>query len=281
MGRTYFRRTALAATALGLAGLGAGVPGLSRALFDSRPLQQERFAILAQAVGDSRWKLLVLEQIKARPLCWEERRDGLMKPSLNDFDFSGICSRYLDSNGYSLRTGGTDSDKRFRLKLEQNRDALMLQAMDPVRGDSTVVARATRVRRGKKAFVKMTLEPGGALGGRGPPGPTAEPCVFRQFQADAHAHGLESGQQPPEPQLLSESAQRSRTAAGRRQWPGKAGTDPTGSDSLPSLTLGQLRERPPRARHSWDHFLSCAGVRSAKRLFRVETRTDSCNAFHF
>ena len=178
MGRTYFRRTALAATALGLAGLGAAVPGLSRALFDSRPLQQERFAVLAQAVGNSRWKLLVLEQIKARPLCWEERRDGLMKPSLNDFDFSGICSRYLDSNGYSLRTGGTDSDKRFRLKLEQTRDGLLLQAMEPVRGDSTVVARATRVRRDKNAFVKLTLEPGWALERRAYKGRTLSHVYF-------------------------------------------------------------------------------------------------------
>lgn len=178
MDRTYVRRTAMAGTALGLAGLGAAVPGLSRALFDSRPLQQERFAVLAQAVGDNRWKLLVLEQIKARPLCWEERGDGLINPSLNEFDFSGICSRYLDSNGYSLRTGGADSDKRFRLKLEQNRRGLVLQAMDPVRGDSTIVARASRMRRDMNAFVKLTLEPGWALERRAYKGRTLSHVYF-------------------------------------------------------------------------------------------------------
>ena len=97
MGRTYFRRAALGAAALGLAVAAGSFPGWTRALFDSRPLEEERFAILAQPVGQDRWKLLVLEQIKARPLCWEERRDGLMNPSLNSFDFTGVCSRYLDS----------------------------------------------------------------------------------------------------------------------------------------------------------------------------------------
>ena len=67
MGRTYFRKAALSAAAVGLAAFAGSLPGLARALFDSRPVQEERFAILAQAVGGDRWKLLVLEQIKARP----------------------------------------------------------------------------------------------------------------------------------------------------------------------------------------------------------------------
>ena len=178
MSRTYFRWTAMAATALGLIGLGAGGPGLTRALFDSSPLKQERFAILAQAVGNSRWKLLVLEQIKARPLCWEEREDGLIKPSLNEFNFSGICSRYLDSNGYSLRTGGADSDKRYRLKLEQSGNRLVLVALEPDRGESTIVARANQIQRDKNAFVKLTLSPGWSLERRAYKGRTLSHVYF-------------------------------------------------------------------------------------------------------
>ena len=163
MGRTYFRKAALTGAAVGLAAIAGSLPGLARALFDSRPLQEDRFAILAQAVGRDRWKLLVLEQIKARPLCWEERQDGLMNPSLNNFDFTGICSRYLDSNGYSLRTSGTDADKRYRLRLNQSRNGLTLQAMDSLGGGGITVARARNVRRDKNAFVKLTLEPGWSL----------------------------------------------------------------------------------------------------------------------
>ena len=69
--------------------------------------------MLAQAIGRAQWKLLVLEQIKAQPRCWRARQDGLVEPSLNRFNFSGICKRYLDSNGYSLRSGGQDLGTRF------------------------------------------------------------------------------------------------------------------------------------------------------------------------
>ena len=178
MGRTYFRKAALSACAVGLAAIAGSLPGLTRALFDSRPLNQERFAILAQAVGRDRWKLLVLEQIKTRPLCWEERQDGLMNPALNNFDFTGICSRYLDSNGYSLRTSGKDAEKRYRLRLNQNRNGLALQAMDSVGGGGITVARASRVRRDKNAFVKLTLEPGWSLERRSYKGRTLSHVYF-------------------------------------------------------------------------------------------------------
>ena len=178
MGRTYFRKAALTGAAVGLAAIAGSLPGLARALFDSRPLQEDRFAILAQAVGRDRWKLLVLEQIKARPLCWEERQDGLMNPSLNNFDFTGICSRYLDSNGYSLRTSGTDADKRYRLRLNQSRNGLTLQAMDSLGGGGITVARARNVRRDKNAFVKLTLEPGWSLERRSYKGRTLSHVYF-------------------------------------------------------------------------------------------------------
>ena len=178
MGRTYFRRAALSAGAVGLAAIAGSLPGLARALFDSSPLQEERFAILAQAVGSDRWKLLLLEQIKARPLCWQERQDGLMNPSLNNFDFTGICSRYLDSNGYSLRTSGRDVDKRYRLRLNQNKQGLALQAMDSVHGGAITVARASKVRRDKNAFVKLTLEPGWSLERRSYNGRTLSHVYF-------------------------------------------------------------------------------------------------------
>ena len=45
--------------------------------------------------------------------------DGLVDPALNRFDFTGICSRYIDSNGYSLRVGEEDLASRYRLRLEQ------------------------------------------------------------------------------------------------------------------------------------------------------------------
>jgi Protein of unknown function (DUF3747). len=111
-------------------------------LFNSRPLDASRFAVLARPLGSSDWTLLVLEQIKPQPLCWQERPDGLIDPALNRFNFAGICSRYLDSNGYSLRIGEQDLASRYRLQLRQNGNELELQASTPSDPTTLVVARA-------------------------------------------------------------------------------------------------------------------------------------------
>ena len=156
------RRSALFSSALLLTGLGLPLiqplGSSARAVFDSKPLQQNRFAVLAQPVGQSDWKLLVLEQIKARPLCWTPRPDGLMEPTLNTFNFSGICSRYLDSNGYSLRAGGRDLNSRFRLRLVQNGQSLALQAMDPMQSAPIVIGTAPIPGRDRNGFVRIGLD---------------------------------------------------------------------------------------------------------------------------
>lgn len=178
MRRTYLRRLLLTGTAFLLGSSFSALPGWARSIFDSKPLKQEQFAVLARAVGSDGWKLLVLEQIKASPLCWKDRADGLVQPSLNTFDFTGICSRYLDSNGYSLRTAGEDTQKSVRLRLRQGRSGLELQAMDPNRTTAVVVARARRARRNKDAFVKLTLEPGWKLERRAYQGRTLSHVYF-------------------------------------------------------------------------------------------------------
>ena len=195
-----------------------GIPLAAASLFDSQPLDQERFAVLAQAVGTNRWKLLVLEQIQTRPLCWEERGDGLVTPSLNNFDFTGICSRYLDSNGYSLRTGGSDMASSFRLRLDTDQRGLRLSAMDPDRGVPIVVARAERPKRDRDAFVKLELEPGWSLERRAYKGRTLSHVYFAHAEPTAtllarsgerpstrsfNSPGLSAPQQPARDQLAS------------------------------------------------------------------------------
>jgi len=195
-----------------------GIPLAAANLFDSQPLDQERFAVLAQAVGRDRWKLLVLEQIKPRPLCWETRRDGLVNPSLNSFDFTGICSRYLDSNGYSLRTGGSDMASSFRLRLDTDQRGLRLSAMDPNRGVPIVVARAERPKRDRNAFVKLELEPGWSLERRAYQGRTLSHVYFAHAEPTAtllaragerpstrrfNSLGLSAPQPPAQTQLVS------------------------------------------------------------------------------
>ena len=154
MQRTYLPLLALAAAAAAPAWAG---------VFNSQPLEQERFAVLAQPVGKNDWKLLVLEQIKPDPLCWEQRSDGLIDPALNRFDFSGICSRYLDSNGYSLRVADQDLASRYRLRLEQQGQSVALLAMSPSQPAELVVGQAPLPKRDREAFVQIKLEPGWSL----------------------------------------------------------------------------------------------------------------------
>ncbi len=163
MQRTYLpwlgAGLALASTA------GLAIQGGSRAasLFSSRPLDQSRFAVLAQPVGRSDWKLLVLEQIRPEPRCWQERPDGLIDPALNRFDFSGICSRYIDSNGYSLRVGETDLGGSHRLRLKQAGNSVALVAFTPSDTTELLVGQGALRQRDRDGFVLIQLEPGWQL----------------------------------------------------------------------------------------------------------------------
>ena len=149
----------------GLALLSAGLVGSQAAagVFQSQPLEQERLDVLGQPVGSQGWKLLVLEQLKPAPKCWEERRDGLIDPALNRFNFSGICSRYLDSNGYSLRVGDDDVSPRYRLRLESQGNTLVLLAMSGSHPTELVVGRGAIPLRDRSGFVALKLEPGWQL----------------------------------------------------------------------------------------------------------------------
>lgn len=161
MWRTY--RRALGVTAVGALSVLLPTGLAARGVFDSHPLRQESFAVLAQPVGRSDWKLLVLEQIKQRPLCWTKRVDGLMDPTLNTFNFAGICSRYLDSNGYSLRSGGEDLGTRYRLNVRQKGNMLELLAGHGGSTTQISIGRAVIPARDRNGFVKLRLDDGWRL----------------------------------------------------------------------------------------------------------------------
>ena len=161
MSRTYLRAAGL--TAVGFLAAGLSQESKARSLFDSAAVPQKHFAVLAQPIGRTQWKLLVLEQIKTQPRCWRARQDGLVEPSLNRFNFSGICKRYLDSNGYSLRSGGQDLGTRFRFRLKQSGASLKLEALDPQQKAPLLVGQARIPGRNPNGFVALQLEPGWTL----------------------------------------------------------------------------------------------------------------------
>ena len=83
--------------------------------------------------------------------------------ALNRFNFSGICSRYLDSNGYSLRVGDDDVSPRYRLRLESQGNTLVLLAMSGSHPTELVVGRGAIPLRDRSGFVALKLEPGWQL----------------------------------------------------------------------------------------------------------------------
>ena len=87
------------------------VPAARAALFQARDVKGESFILVAAPIGDgSSAQLNIYEQVRDRRPCFS--REGtaptVVKPLLVTFDFTGICSRYIDSNGYSVRVGTTD-----------------------------------------------------------------------------------------------------------------------------------------------------------------------------
>ena len=162
MQRTYLPWLGLTALAAG-ASVSLRPQVLAADLFTSQPLDQSRFAVLAKPVGRSDWNLLVLEQLAPMPRCWDSRADGLVDPALNRFDYTGICSRYLDSNGYSLRVGQNDLGGSYRLRLQQQGTSLQLLAMNPNESTDLLVGKGRLSRRDRDGFVALQLEPGWEL----------------------------------------------------------------------------------------------------------------------
>ncbi|HEY9648310.1 MAG TPA: DUF3747 domain-containing protein [Chroococcidiopsis sp.] len=76
-------------------------------------------------------QLLILEQVSnARP-CWQISQSSIptvVEPLLLNFDFTGICSRSLDSNGYSVRVGGQDLAEDYSLRIVRRDNDLVLVA---------------------------------------------------------------------------------------------------------------------------------------------------------
>ena len=159
-------RAALAG--LGLAGavlsLAWPMAAGAQALFQAGELDQSRFVLVAAPIGNGeRAQLNIYEQIRPTRPCFAigEGRPAAVNPLLATFDFTGICGRYIDANGYSLRIGGTDLATTYRLMVSRSGSDTLLLAI-PTRGSGPemVVARSGGVASG---FLRLHLEPGWQL----------------------------------------------------------------------------------------------------------------------
>jgi len=155
----------MAATALQAVCLTAGVQ--ARQLFDAVEVDQARFVVVAVPVGSSGTKaqLQIYEQIDPRRrACFETSGSNpvAVAPLLGTFDFTGICRRYIDSQGYSVRVGSEDlgSGYRFVVRKVGADNLLMAAPAGGAGGKPEMLVGRTNGTAGPTAFLAFTLEPG-------------------------------------------------------------------------------------------------------------------------
>ena len=134
-------------------------------LFNAVPVDESNFVLVSAPIGSgARSQLNIYEQRSSKRACFAVSGafPAIVDPLLSTFDFSGICNRYIDGNGYSLRIGGDDLGTRYRLTVVNTGTDMELLAT-PTRNPSQptfVVARASGAGSG---FLKLSFEPGWSL----------------------------------------------------------------------------------------------------------------------
>src|SRR4028119_48466 len=125
-----FRRSfATIATAAATTGAIVTAVATLAATFGQQDLDQSRIIAIAAPRGTTgAHQLLIVEQItNARP-CYSEAGSNpvTVTPLLLDFDFTGICGRSTDSNGYSIRVAGEDLGLQYSLRVVNRSGDLVL-----------------------------------------------------------------------------------------------------------------------------------------------------------
>ncbi len=147
----------LALTAL-LSLAGFGQSPAAAAEFGNQELDSNKVITVASPIGNRAHQLLVLEQLSNSRQCWEESEDNV-KPLLLQFDFTGICGRGTDSNGYSVRVGGEDLGWRYDLRMLRDGDDLKLVARS-VSDRSKPDIEVGRASNQSGEFTAVELNPG-------------------------------------------------------------------------------------------------------------------------
>ncbi|MEO0349354.1 MAG: DUF3747 domain-containing protein [Cyanobacteria bacterium P01_A01_bin.15] len=124
--------TTLSAVAVTACGAVMSLPfSSSAAQFGQQSITDDRVVAVAEPISNGRfYRLLIIEQLSSVRRCWQEQAGSptTIEPLLLTFDFTGICGRSSDSNGYSVRIGGEDLGTRYRLQVEKQGNVLVLVA---------------------------------------------------------------------------------------------------------------------------------------------------------
>ena len=134
-------------------------------LFTTAEVDETKFVLVSAPIGSGeRSQLNIYEQrTSARP-CYSVSgvAPGVVDPLLATFDFTGICNRYIDGNGYSLRIGADDLGTSYRLTVIKSANDVQLMAV-PTRNPSEPTFLVARAGGFGNNFVQLKLEPGWQL----------------------------------------------------------------------------------------------------------------------
>jgi len=173
----WLRLTTLTTLGLGL-GLTSHWQDAIASTFGSTEVDQSRYVLLA-ANGGSR--LTILEQISNSRSCWQANGNEVDVLLLN-FDFTGICGRFSDLNGYSVRAAGQDLGSQYRLQVRNEGNAMVLYAT-PRRGGTSL--EVGRTRSLPNEFGQIYLNPGWRITRRSFNGQTLGHVYLTHDQSEA------------------------------------------------------------------------------------------------
>jgi N-acetylmuramoyl-L-alanine amidase len=129
--------------------------------FGQTEVDQGNFVAVAVPRASGYYTLLVLEQQTDKKPCWRESGSGptRIEPLLLNFNFTGICGRSTDSNGYSIRAAGQDLGMKYQLSLQKKKNNVILMGLPAQSGKAKPIelGRTHGIRSG---FLKIDLNSG-------------------------------------------------------------------------------------------------------------------------
>ncbi len=128
--------------------------------FTETAIDQTQVIAIARPYGDRKYDLLVIEQIPKKKQCWAENgmNPVLVDPLLLNFDFTGICRRSTDSNGYSIRLDGEDYGLEYLLRIVPKANELVLIGTSRSGKAPEIILGSTQGLA--SGFMKIILKPG-------------------------------------------------------------------------------------------------------------------------
>jgi N-acetylmuramoyl-L-alanine amidase len=157
---SQLKSVALAAIALSAC---VTAPVSAQTMFAKAELDPSRIvAIASPYAGGSAHQLLIVEQLNSSRACWAESQSNrltVIEPLLLQFDFTGICGRSIDSNGYSVRMGDEDLGWKYSLRLVKRNGDMQLVGQ-PTVDRSLPELQIGRVNGITNGFAKINLNPG-------------------------------------------------------------------------------------------------------------------------